>query len=204
MKKDQQAVSRKSATVEQDKPAPSMRGALVLIFITLTLLVAIYILSLLGTGRPNPYIPPSQTTQEQNWTLSPLIAQYGVTSVPVIVINCKYMRVGSDVLRSGDDTERVEIGQALCTATNSSTFCSKFGKGPIAVLNFPECKIGNKNIIYAFHSPSCPISSAQRNVLDAFRNEFSKDVAVEYVCTPVHSGDTEACSNEFSIGKYDK
>ena len=203
MKKDKHTIPVKpTATAEQDKPAPSMRGALVLIFIALAFLVAIYILSLLGSARPQPYIPPNQAG-EQNWTLSPLVAQYDSMSVtPVIVINCKYMHIGSNVLNSGDDAEREAIGGYLCAATNSSTFCSRFGRGSVTKLNFPECKQGNKNVIYAFHSPSCQISSAQRNVLDAFRNEFSSEVTVEYVCTPVHSGDTAACSNEFSIGRY--
>jgi len=203
MKKDTPTVSRKpAATVEQDKPAPSMRSALVLIFIILALITAIYILSTLSPGKIN--LPPNQFQEEKNWTLSPLIAQYGVTSVPVIVINCRYMRIGSDALNYGDEWERQKIGQALCAATNSSTFCSKFGRGSLTALNFPVCKKGNRNVIYAFHSPSCPISSEQRNVLDAFKDEFPQEVTVQYVCTPRGEQDMGSCAYGFSIGRYDQ
>ncbi|NYZ78785.1 hypothetical protein H0N99_01415 [Candidatus Micrarchaeota archaeon] len=206
MKKGKPTISREPvATMEQDKPVPSMRGALVLIFITLALLLAIYILSLLSSGKVNPYIPPNQPPQQQNWTLSPLVARYDPMNVtPVIIINCKYMRVGSHVLTNGDEAEREVIGQALCTATNSSTFCSKFGRTVLTTLNFPECKSGNKILIYAFHSPSCSISSEQRNVLDAFRDEFQHDVAVEYICTPRGEQDKSPCAYQFSIGRYNQ
>jgi hypothetical protein len=204
MEKGKPAIPREPATKEQDKPAPSMRGALVLIFITLALLLAIYILSLLGSGTSHR-TPPNQQPQEQNWTLSPLVAQYDpMKTTPVIVIDCKYMRVGSNVLSAGDETEREIIGEALCTATNSSTFCSKFGRTVLTTLNSPECKSRNKILIYAFHSPSCAISSEQRNVLDAFRDEFKSDVAVEYICTPRGDQDLSQCAYQFSIGKYDK
>lgn len=201
MKSDKPTVSRKPVASIEDKPAISMRGALALIFIIVALILAIYILSIWGgPGTANQYPPP----QEQNWTLSPLVKQYGVTNVPVVVINCKYMRVGSDALRYGDDVERENIGGALCTATNSSTFCSKFSRIPLTMLNFPECKRGNKTLIYAFHSPSCQISSEQRIVLDAFRDEFPNDVTVEYVCTPRGGQDIGPCADQFLIGRYNQ
>lgn len=201
MKRDKPAIPREpAATMERDKPVPSMRGALVLILIILALLLAIYILSLLSPGKANPRVPPNQPPE--NWTLSPLINQYGVTSVPVIVINCRYMRIGSYALSKGDDVERESVGSALCTATNSSTFCSKFPRAALVALNLPECRKGTKTLIYAFHSPSCPISSEQRNVLDSLRDEFPNDIALEYVCTPRGDQDMGPCSDEFFVGRY--
>jgi hypothetical protein len=191
--------------MKEDKPIVSRRFASVAsVFLILALIVAIYLLATgMHAGTSNPFIP-QPPPEERKWELSPLIQKYGITSVPVIVINCKYMRVGSDVLRYGDDAERSAIGSAMCAATNSSTFCSRFRRTYITVLNSPECKSGNKTLIYAFHSPSCPISSAQRIVLDAFRDEFQHDVALEYICTPRNEQDVSACSDEFSIGRYDQ
>ncbi len=199
MRKDKPISREPVANMEQDKPLPSMRGALVLIFLILALLLAIYILSLLSPGKAT-YTPPNQPPE--NWTLSPLINQYGITNVPVIVINCRYMRIGSYALSKGDDVEREGIVSALCTATNSNTFCSKFSRAALVALNFPECRKGTKTLIYAFHSPSCPISSEQRNVLDSLRDEFPNDIALEYVCTPRGNQDMGPCSDEFLIGRY--
>lgn len=195
MKKDKP--SGEHAT-EQDKSIIQIRGALAILFIILALIVAIYILSTWTGPGTTTHAPRNQSFQQQNWTFSPLINQYHLTKVPTIVINCKYKFEGSNV----------DIGSALCTATNSSTFCSEFGKIPLIVLNFPECKSGNKTLIYAFHSPSCPYSSAQRDSLDSLMFEFSSQLDVQYICTP--KADTAAqdinylCPQEFAAGRYNQ
>jgi hypothetical protein len=191
---DLTASNEPAATSEQNKPAPSMRGALVLILIIVVLLFGIYLLSLLGSGTSNQ-VSTNQQPQEKNWTLSPLVDQYNITQVPTIVINCKYEFVGSDV----------DVGKALCAATNQSIFCNTFGNTTAILTDLPECMNGSKDIIYAFHSPSCQYSSAQRTSLDALTFEFSNQLDVEYICTPKQ--DTEAqdeylCPQELAAGEY--
>lgn len=202
---------RGSAAAPVEEKTVSARSAFVVVSIILALIVAIYILSVLGS-RTAAYVPRNQPPQ-QNWSLSPLIGQYGIMSVPTLVINCKYMLIGS--LAYGENmgtvpqgTERSRIGGALCTATNNSVFCSRFGKVPLTVLNLPECKSGNKSLVYAFNSWNCQYSQAQRDVLDAFSSEFQSDVKLEYICTPrnqsaqLYQSDMEDCSKEFLMGMF--
>jgi hypothetical protein len=172
------------------------------LFVIVALLGVIYVMSTgMFGGNANQYTPPNQSAQK--WELSPLVSQYDSMNVtPVVVINCKYRIVGSGVLSHGDDVEKENLGGALCTATNSSVFCNRFGKINLGLTGFPECRSGNKTLIYAFHSPSCPISSEQRNVLDALAQEFPSKIDLQYICTPMHVGDMGSCSDEFSKGQY--
>jgi hypothetical protein len=215
MEKGKPTISREpAATMGQDKPVPSMRGALVLIFIILALLLAIYILSLLSSGTSNP--SPNQQPQQQKWEPSPLVMQYDKGNItPIIVINCKYVLTGSFALDEEKElvpagSERDNIGNALCAATHKDVFCSKFSGTPkgFTMTGFQDCSSGGKTLIYAFHSPSCLISSAQRDVLDAFRDEFQGDVDIEYICTPKNDTaiqDTNYfCPQQFAAGRYNQ
>lgn len=213
MRKDKPVLRKPAASSSEDKPIVSRKFAAVAsIVLILALIVAIYLLATgMRPGTANPYTPPAQPPQ-QNWEPSPLVVQYDKENItPVIVINCKYMLRGSfaldeerEVVPAG--SERENIGNALCAATHKSVFCSQFSGAPkgFIVTNFQDCSSGDKTLIYAFHSPSCQISSAQRYVLDAFRDEFQGDVALEYICTARGSQDINLCAQQFSAGRYNQ
>lgn len=201
--------------MNDEKPIVSRRVAAVLsILLIIVIIFALYFLAYgMRGGGINIYNPPKPPPEEEKWELSPLVAQYNIgTTTPVLVVNCRYVFIGSEARAESrgavpQGTERENIGEALCFATNNSVLCSKFRGMPkflSGVRDFPECKKGNKTIVYAFHNPFCPISTAQRDILDAFRNEFSKQVAVEYICVPTSEEQKAECSKEFLIGKYDK
>jgi len=196
----------------EDKPLVSRRVAAFLsVILIIAILATLYFLfSGMRGGVANPYESPKQPPEEQKWELSPLVSQYGITSTPVLVVNCRYTLTGSYALseKKGavpEGTEEENIGGALCTATGDSVLCSRFGRTAKNLIetNFPSCK-GNRILVYAFHSPSCQISSAQRDVLNALRDEFQSQFDVEYVCVPTGSGGMDACSREFLAGKYNK
>jgi len=208
---------------KEDKPLVSRRFAAVASIVLIIALVVTFYLLLnpnilytlfsglrLGVANPSTPQPPPE---EEHWELSPLIEKYGIDEVtPVLVINCRYVFTGSDALGEkrgtyAEGTERENIGAVLCRATNESVFCSKFKAVPkyfSGEKNFPLCNKGNKTVIYAFHNPLCPICAAQRDVLDAFRKEFSSQVVLEYICVPTSAQGRDACSREFLIGKYNK
>lgn len=197
----------------EESRIPRRAAAFLSIILLIVLLIALYVL--LGgmrAGVSNPLLP-QKPPEEERWELSPLVAQYvRDNTTPLLVVNCRYTFTGSDA--RGEQrgsyppgTERYNIGSALCFATNDSTFCKEFSRIPkyfSGERNFPLCNKGNKTVIYAFHNPLCPICSAQREVLDAFRLEFSNKVEVEYICVPTSQTGMERCSAEFAIGRYNR
>jgi hypothetical protein len=226
MKRDKPAPRKPAASSEADKPIVSRRFATVAsIVIVIALILALYLLATgMRPGTANPYTPPTQQPQQEKWEPSPLVAQYmptarkrlgiqndAVNVTPIVVINCRYVVTGSfaldeerEVVPAG--SERDNLGNALCVATHKSVFCSQFSGAPkgLVVTDFQDCSSGGKTIIYALHSPTCLISSAQRNVLDALRDEFSGDINLEYICTPRGSQDVSLCKQQFSSGGYNQ
>jgi len=201
--------------MREDKPLVSRRVAILAsIILIFALFVMLYFLfGGMRAGVANPFQQPKQPPKEESWELSPLVGQYSIgTTTPVLVVNCRYVFTGSDARgeQKGiypEGTERENIGEAICRATNDSFFCSRFRGMPkyfTGERDFPLCKRGNKTLIYAFHNPLCPICAAQREVLDAFRNEFSSQIVLEYVCVPTSEQGRDACSKEFLVGKYNK
>ncbi|MEM3690803.1 MAG: hypothetical protein QXZ40_03710, partial [Candidatus Micrarchaeia archaeon] len=178
------------------------------------LLLALALYFLMGgmkAGVVNPF-QQQQQPQEQKWELSPLVAKYvRANTTPLLVVNCRYAFEGSDALgeQRGSypaGTDRENIGRALCFATNDSAFCNEFKGFPKffkGVLNFTDCKEGNRSVIYAFHNPLCPICAAQREVLDEFRIEFYEKLRVKYICVPTSQRGYEECARQYSIGRYD-
>jgi len=199
---------------EEDKPLVSRRVAAVLsIFIIAALILSFYYLfwgmkagtSMAGIN-PNTQATQSNLTEDK-WQLSPLVGGYNIDKInqtPILVINCKYMLIGSFVPTYSADMERGNIGNALCAATHNTIFCSQFAGSPkgFYTINSSECNSGGKTLIYAFHSPSCGFSSAQRDVLNALKDEFPNQIELQYICTPVHLGDMAACSRDFLLKRY--
>jgi len=201
---------------KEDKPFISRRVAAVLsIFIIAALVLAFYFLfwrmratTNMAGINPNVQAPQPNLTEDK-WVLSPLVGKYGIRNTPILVINCRYMLTGSFALNEesgalAQGTERNNLGNALCAATHDTAFCSKFGGAPkgLATLNFDECKSGSKILIYAFHNPYCAISTAQRDFLDALKNEFPDKIDLQYICYPTSDLGIDACSRDFLIKKY--
>jgi len=198
----------------EDKPLVSRRFAAFasVILVMMLALTLYYLAGGMRGGTANPF-QPSTPPEEPTWELSPLVAQYRIGDItPTLVVNCRYVFIGSDA--RGEEkgvyppgTERDNIGRALCFSTNDSDFCSKFGastKYYSGERDFPLCNKSNRTVIYAFHNPLCPICAAQREVLDAFRNEFPGKVTIQYICVPTSDAGRDACASGFFIGKYDK
>jgi len=202
---------------EEDKPLVSRRVAAVLsIFIIAALVLSFYYLfwgMKAGTSmadiNPNTHAAQPNITADK-WELSPLVSKYGITQSPVLVIDCKYMLTGSFALSEErrdvpEGTEMNNIGKALCDATSDPAFCSKFGSTArgFSTLPFDKCTSGSKTLVYAFHSPLCPICAAQRDFLDALKNEFPNQIDLQYVCYPTSDQGVSACSRDFLLKKYD-
>jgi len=200
--------------MKEDKPVISRRVAafLSIVIIILLFLAVYFLMGGMRAGIANPSQPPPQP-EEKKWELSPLVAKYVRANLtPLLVVNCKYTFTGSDALgeQRGSypvGTERENIGRALCFATNDSAFCKEFKGMPkyfTGERNFPDCREGNRTVIYAFHNPLCPICAAQREVLDDFRIEFHEKVTVKYICVPTTPRGYEECAKGYSIGRYDQ
>jgi len=202
---------------KEDKPLVSRRVAAVLsIFIIAALILAFYFLfwrmratTNMAGVNPNTQVPQPNLTEDK-WELSKLVGSYGIKQTPILVIDCKYMLTGSFALKEQSGampvgSERNNIGKALCDATNDPTFCGKFGKTSIGFTtlpNFDKCASGSKTLIYAFHNPFCPISTSQRDFLDALKNEFPDKIDLRYICYPTSEQGVSACSRDFLTKKY--
>ena len=157
-------------------------------------------------------IQTTATPVQQNYSVSPLVREYGVDSTPQLVVNCNQLRVGtfasaeeSSIAPPG--TERQDLINALCGITGKPAFCEKMGEaavqGQFLPLSKPECLgEGGKVRIYAFHSPTCSKSSSQRRILGTLAAEFPDDVELIYVCTPIFSNDRALCASEVERGTY--
>lgn len=153
------------------------------------------------------------TTPAENYTVSPLVQEYNVDSTPQLVINCNHIRVGTfasaeDSFRVSPGTERQDLINSLCSITGREEFCSRRAEtdaqGAVLPLGKPSCEgAGGKAKLYAFHSPSCGMSTDQRPILDALAAEFPNDIELIYICAPVFGENDEAlCARQVASGVY--
>lgn len=145
---------------------------------------------------------------------SELVKEYGVGSIPHLVINCEYQRVGTYAMgeqygKAPAGTERQDLINGLCEATGNAILCSETeetaGSVPLIDTGKPACGSDDgKIMIYAFHSPSCPACNAQKPVLDSLESEYESEIKIVYVCKYLHSGDKALCQEGVENGEYDE
>ncbi len=170
-----------------------------------------------GLPTPAPSLPPGTNATPvsyggANYSVSPLVSEYSVSSTPQLVINCNNIRVGTFASKeqSGEvppGTERQDLINSLCSITGRQAFCAKraeaYAAGTVLPVNKPACQGANgKARLYAFQSPSCGKSSDQRTILDELAAEFPGDIELIYVCTPVFANDDVLCPRELASGQY--
>lgn len=138
------------------------------------------------------YVTPPK---EMNYTESPLVRQYGVTSTPQLAFNCARKRVGTFAQAEAEGrvprgTEKQDLINILCDLTGKKAFCDR--RGPTEASSSlqpsgaqPCSGSGGRVLLYAFHSPSCGMSAAQRPVLSELAAEFPDELQLEYICSPV-------------------
>lgn len=151
-----------------------------------------------------------------------MIQKYQVTGTPTLILNCNKKRVGTYALAEeggnlplGSEIE--EFSRSLCQmAGEESVFCTGLNQIVLAGLDakleearaeLPEgmepgiqiettsdspCGSAETIIIYAFHSPSCPYSTAQQAVLARMQERFPGALVITDVCTPIHGTDDVA------------
>lgn len=170
-----------------------------------------------GLPTATPYIPPGTTATPYsgtNYSVSPLVDEYGVDSTPQLVVNCNTIRIGTFAAKeqSGEvplGTERQDLINSLCSITGRQAFCATraeaYAAGTVNSLSKPACQGANgKAKLYAFQSPSCGRSSDQRPILDGLAAEFPDDLELIYVCTPIFAGDEASCARQVASGEYDE
>ncbi len=165
-----------------------------------------------GVG-PSENVTPG-APQGGNYSISPLIMEFGISSTPVLVFNCEYLREGTFATKEvnyqlPEGTERQDIINELCMiAGNESSFCavqrSTVVQGALVTLNRASCPSGAKVRVYAFSSPSCSNSGNQRPILDSIAQDFAADMEVVHVCTPIYEGDAETCARLVASGAYNE
>lgn len=165
-----------------------------------------------GVGPSANYTPVQQATPAE-YSISPLVAEFGIDSSPVLLFNCNYERVGTFATKEkngqvSEGTERQDLINALCRASGKESICAYQSttatSGSLMPLSSPACAGGSKVRVYAFYGPSCGNSANQRPILEGVAALFSDDVNVTFVCTPIFEGDYELCRSLVTSGKYDE
>jgi len=202
----------------------SRTGALIIAVILLVITIALIYLGLMMMVSRQPYTPPGvgvggiQTpTPVANWTgsaytESQLISEYGVDSIPQLIVNCNYRRVGTFASKEqsfevSPGTERQDLINGICRSTGKQNFCAlqaqTIAVGVMSRMSKPACAGEDGKVkIYAFHSPSCSRSADQRAILESLAVEFQYDLEVIYICTPADDNDRALCAQAVASGEY--
>jgi len=166
-----------------------------------------------GVGPSSTATPAMQQSTPEEYVPSPLIAEYEVTGTPVLVFNCNYLRKGTYATKERrfqvpEGTERQDLINELCSISGADSFCG-FRRdtgiaGTLQTLDRAGCGSGAKVQAYAFYSPSCSNSEDQAPILDLLESDFSADLEVKRICTPIFDGDAERCKALVASHAYDE
>jgi len=208
---------------EKNKRILALVGAAALLAITL--LMVTYGMELIVNPPQLPQIfpgaspPPSQgpqqaTTAGQEYSESPLVELFSVSSTPKLVFNCVKSRTGTyaNAEASGDlaeGTEKQDIINAVCDATTDPVLCANTLGTPVSVrvseTGQDYCISDDGRIlVYALHSPQCGACRKQRPMLEELELEYGEVLDVHYVCVNLYEGDDELCKQKIISGEYDE
>jgi len=204
------------------RPAALFIALIILLAAVLALYVGFTLMVGQRPQQPGPGIPiggiptpaPPAAGGGSNYSVSPLVADYGVDSTPQLVINCNQLRVGTFAsaeqdFRVSPGTERQDIINGICALTGKQAFCAKRAEtdasGPVSPLARAGCEGAEGKVrVYAFHGPHCSRSDDQRPILDSLAAEFPDDLELAYICTPLVAGDESACAQGVASGEYEE
>lgn len=187
-------------------------AAAVLIVIVLLLFASIALWKVPpAPAMPTPEPQPTPTPGKE-YSLSPLIAEYGVGDVPTLVIGCSY-KVSGTFARSeanGDvpaGTEHRALLNELCTATQLPEFCAGASAAapskPVAFIHHAACEgEGGAVLVYAFHSPTCPFCAAQWPFLEMLSASMPGAIELKRVCTPLTTAEDALCAVSVANGLF--
>ena len=187
---------------------------LLIIFCAITLINLYYTYNLYqrftgGTvqnGGGQTVTATTTTTEQDPFTLlsaqaQDLVQKYDVGGTPTVVINCKYMRVGSMALAESSGSipagsEQQDLINDFCqVAGDSSVFCkdkkelNASDTIGLETTNETDCGTAGKVKLYVFHSPTCPYCESQEPILKVLKQKYGDAVELNYVCTPIHGAD---------------